>query len=159
MKAEDLMIGDYCRVWREGLCIKNKGTIVKVLGIDAEKSLKEKGLVGCAHCHPLDGDQFDGGIWCEYLDPIPLTPEILEKNGFKKSIFRDIEGQHQWSWWRDTLTVVTLWMRELNDNPTDGWMIRIESTPAACCLKISSVHELQHCLKLCGIEKEIVLHD
>lgn len=97
-------------------------------------------------------------VFCEkYIDPIPLTAEILEKNGFKKSIFRDIEGQHQWSWWRDTLTVVTLWMRELNDNPTDGWMIRIESTLAACCLKISSVHELQHTLKLCGISKEIVL--
>lgn len=84
MKAEDLMIGDYCRVWREGLCIKNKGTIVKVLAIDAENRLEKLGLVGCAHCHPLDG-QFDGGIWCEYLDPIPLTEEILEKNGFKKA--------------------------------------------------------------------------
>lgn len=156
MTKKDVMVGDYLRVNRDGICIP-KGTIVRVLEIDSENTFREKGLKGSARCETMDDTWLSGGIWCDYLDPIPLTPEILEKNGFKKSIFRDIEGQHQWSWWRDTLTVVCLWMRELNDNPTDGWMIRIESTPAACCLKILSVHELQHTLKLCGIEKEIVL--
>lgn len=75
------MIGDWVRVNRDGLCIK-KNTAVRVMGIDGESKLKEKGLVGCAGCHPLDKNQFDGGIWIDYLDPIPLTPEILEKNGF-----------------------------------------------------------------------------
>lgn len=143
MKRESLMIGDWVYVPHGGRASHN-GKV---------EAIYESGTISVE----LEG----AGCLCraESLDPIQLTAEILEKNGFKKSIFRDIEGQHQWSWWRDTLTVVCLWMRELNDNPTDGWMIRIESTPAACCLKISSVHELQHTLKLCGIEKEIVLHE
>ena len=146
MKAEDLMIGDYCRVWREGLCIKNKGTIVKVLGIDAEKSLKEKGLVGCAHCHPLDGDQFDGGIWCEYLDPIPLTVEILEKNGF--------------NYVKETgyMCYEQLGDRQYNLIAVKGNILQMQFTSGNLeWTECRYVHDLQHALRLCGIEKEIVL--
>ena len=81
MKAEELFVGAIVRVNHDGLCIK-KGTIVVVRAVDADDKLIEKGLVGSAHCHPLDDNQFEGGIWCEYLDQIPLTDEILEKNGF-----------------------------------------------------------------------------
>lgn len=70
MKAEELFVGAIVRVNHDGLCIK-KGTIVVVRAVDADDKLIEKGLVGSAHCHPLDDNQFEGGIWCEYLDPIP----------------------------------------------------------------------------------------
>ena len=151
MKAEDLMIGDYCRVWYEGLCIKNKGTIVKVLGIDAEKSLKEKSLVGCAHCHPLDGDQFDGGIWCEYLDPIPLTAEILEKNGFESDT--NMFG----------LCYYELSKSYIIDNRGDRFCF-VKRFPGLRdstfhVIDVKYVHELQHVLRLCGISKEIVLNE
>ena len=64
------------------------------------------------------------------VKPIPLTAEQLERNGFKKTKFYlgNIEGQHQWTWWNDTLTPVSLWCRELNDDPKNGWMIRIDSS-------------------------------
>ena len=91
------------------------------------------------------------------LEPIPLTAEILEANGFKKFNFHGIEGQHQWSWWRDTLLSVTLWCRELNDDPKDGWMIRVESDFATHCHKVEFVHEVQHTLRLLGIDKDFKL--
>lgn len=91
------------------------------------------------------------------LHPIPITPEILKKNGFKKFNFHNIEKQHLWTWWLDTLTSITLWCRELYDDAKDGWMIRIESQIASCCHKVEYVHELQHSLRVCGINKEIVL--
>ena len=80
------------------------------------------------------------------LKPIPLTAEILEKNGFVEEAF---------GW------------RKLN---AANWRINIKifngkERYALCVLGINSqvtlhgyyVHELQHALKLCGIDKEIVI--
>ena len=89
------------------------------------------------------------------IEPIPLASELLEQNGFKKFNFHDIEGQHQWTWWNDTQTSVSLWCRELNDDPKDGWMVRVESPFATCCHKVEYVHELQQTLRTCKIKKGI----
>ena len=154
MRAEDLRIGDLLRVNRDGLCIK-KDTIVQVRGIDGEDKLEEMRLVGAAHCHPLDKYQFDGGIWVDYLDPIPLSPEILEKNGFEKLDFSHFQigdrrlvldadgrwdGPLSWHW------VVT----EMSTN-AKGQPVVLDYYVAT----INYVHELQHALRLCGITKEI----
>ena len=97
----------------------------------------------------------------ESFDPIPLTPEILEKNGFfvdryeeecvadytfiKKPIYRYDEG--------------TDFAIEF-----DGWALRITNDFPEREISINPdtseklfVHELQHALRLCGIEKEIEL--
>lgn len=70
MKANELMIGDIVRV-NQDVCI-SKGSIVRVLAIDGTASLREKGLCGCATCEVI-GDKYHttGGVWCEYLEPIP----------------------------------------------------------------------------------------
>ena len=82
----------------------------------------------------IDGD------WHEHdLQPIPLASELLEQNGFKKFNFQ--------------------WCRELNDNPKDGWMVRVESPLATCCYKVEYVHELQHTFRLTGIDKDIKVED
>jgi hypothetical protein len=83
--------------------------------------------------------------WIDEIKPIPITPEILEKIGFEK-----------WD---------------------DGWYIYdyentdIEIAWVGTILKISGeyvnlelpsvmyVHQLQHALRLCGIEIEIKLRD
>ena len=127
MKAKDLMIGD----WVYNPFTRKKLRLAFGRDIDLAEEL------------------------C--LEPIPLTAGILENNGFINYDFEHIAGQHKWSWWRDTGTLVSLWCRELNDDPRDGWMIRIESSDASCCCRVESVHELQHALRLCGIEKEIIL--
>ena len=90
------------------------------------------------------------------IEPTPITPEILEKNGFGKFDFPDIEKQHKWFLRLDTLSYISLWTRELNDNSSNGWMCNIEKQPAASgCVMIVYTHELQHLLKLVGINKEI----
>ena len=100
----------------------------------------------------LDSRQCWERHYLDEIEPIPLTKEILEKNGLKMFDFRGIEGQHRWSWWRDMQTSVTFWCRELNDDPRDGWMVRIDSSPATYCNRVEYVHELQHAMNICGID-------
>lgn len=164
MKPESLFIGALVCVNRDGLCIR-KGTIVEVRAVDADDKLIERGLVGVAHCRPLDDNQFEGGIWCEYLDPIPLTPEILEKNGFIEIIVHKDEPT-RWVWdcegKRGGVSVrITFYKR-----PVKGvrclTRIGTESSKDAGINSVRScdidyVHELQRALRLCIIDKEIEL--
>ena len=75
------MIGDLVRVSKD-VSIK-KGTIVEIRAIDADREFHE--LKGCATCVPVDNpDGLSGGVWLDYLEPIPLNDEILQKNGFRR---------------------------------------------------------------------------
>lgn len=141
INVKDIRIGDYFRVNRDGLCIK-KGTVVEVRGIDADDKLTKKGLIGSTHCRPLDKEQFDGGIWCDYLDPIPLTAEILEKNGFKRS-----EVFVEWKYENDNVYMIY--------KPFPYLKIQMEERIVA--FPCEYIHQLQHALRPCGIEKEIKL--
>lgn len=73
-----------------------------------------------------------------YIEPIPLTSEILEKNGF-------IEEQRdcQYKPLQYCVLVDGLWIDISGENYFEG--------------KLEYVHQLQHALRLCGIEKEIIL--
>ena len=77
------------------------------------------------------------------VKPIPLTKEILEKNGFYKSEVgkRDEIGNY---------------FLEKYDAPILFFSIHYDDG-RDIGNRIEYVHELQHALKLCGIEKEIVL--
>lgn len=144
MKANEQMIGDLVRVNRDGLCIR-KNTIVEIRGVDGDN--KFEGLVGCASCMPIDNRQLFGGIWCDYLEPIPLTAEILEKNGFVKSEMYEV-----WKIIHDDYEMIITPWRFAVIFLEDG-ADKVEfSIP-----RPNFVHELQHALRLCGIEKEIEL--
>ncbi len=154
MRPEELMIGDYAQVNRDHLCIK-KGTIVEVREIDANNKFGNH--IGSASCRPLDDMQYENGIWCDYLDPIPLTPEILEKNGFQYTNGHTLKGADTYvchleqDGFSYTLTI------KINDYfAFDSWDDRVyrlaEIQTGRWC-----VHHLQHVLRLCGIDKEIVL--
>ena len=131
INIKDIRVGDYIRVNRD-VCIK-KGTIVEVRGIDADNRFENH--IGCASCHPLDDNQFDGGIWCDYLDPIPLTAEILEKNFPEPT---------------DGLT----WFPEEGGFNCHTYVPKCEINAFGL---FKYVHQLQHALRLCGIEKTIEL--
>ena len=139
MKAEELMIGDYFFVEKDNLCIR-KGTVVEIRGINADDRLEAKNLIGSVHCRPLDPFQFEGGIWLDYLEPIPLTPEILEENGF---VYNESPFVQSWEQFGLSLHL-----------GGDGYRINCGQNVA---MVIDSVHQLQHALRLCGINKEIVL--
>jgi hypothetical protein len=74
------------------------------------------------------------------LTPIPLTAEILEKN-------LSTTSQIQYCW-DDFLS---------NSFGKDFYEIRYHGDVTELVISIRYVHELQHVLKLCKIEKEITL--
>ena len=136
MKAEDLMIGDLVNVF---------DVPKQIEGIRTFKNGDEMVY--------YDGDN---GNFIKNVTPILLTEEILEKSSWKKQI-----------WWRykqsDIVTYdiadgfyleVTDAGFALVDNCSDDGDYGYVSNWIA---DINYVHELQHALKLCENEKEIIL--
>ena len=119
MGLSELMIGDW--VYRPDCYSK-------------VKEIRENGIIGYDHLR--------GIISFEELEPIPLTPEILEKNGFvydsEDKLFEDIYP-------RISMLYAQYRLVE-NGGINYGEMSEIKY-----------VHQLQHALRLCGIDKEIEL--
>ena len=80
-----------------------------------------------------------------FVEPIPITPEILEKNGFERgsdNLFSYGRGMYVMMWSKEHYSVGQIF---------GNWSAFVEFA------EIRFVHELQHCLKLCGIDKTIEL--
>ena len=80
------------------------------------------------------------------IEPIPLTPEILEKNGIKKrrneyAVF-GWEGMKQW--------YITL---EDFKPQYDFWFITSSDRDLNISGQIRYVHQLQHALRICGLDE------
>lgn len=121
MIARNLMVGDL---------IQYNGEILRLYEFTHKYAYFGAG-------HPLNG------ILLEEVEPIPLTPEILEKNGFAERFDDDL-----------VLMECEGIVMEIGNNYTrfkDGKMFLHR-----VLAPLYYVHELQHALKLCGIEKEIV---
>ena len=146
MKATDLMIGDWVLISVWGC----KPFPSKVTSINYN-SYQGKDFVDWIDTE----DEEEIGMY--NVQPISLTPEILEKNGFSeptdagdgtlicgmsippyKLTFQSIFG----------LPVLTIEDVVDDDNLHTCLVLKNE---------IYSVHELQHALKLCKIDKDIVL--
>ena len=136
MKPEELQLGDIVATTPSGMPIK-------VVAIHRKK-------VAYHACT----DRFSW-VRIGLLQPIPLTPEILEMNGFVKynevsdtppydkdeegNMYYSYKGEHKfWGWWQ----------------PNNVYFIPVN---AMIDLEIKYVHQLQHALRLCGINKEIEL--
>lgn len=141
MKAKDLMIGDWMQ-FADG----NKKCMVVGIKCANEATITVM---------DSSGHWFDKTI--DELKPIPLTPEILEKNGFEKR-----KGQ----WVIEKKRIVGCCGQTCSDtNPMvyviwvgQGYIGVVNYHPEATITKVGSyVHELQQCIRLCGIDKEIVL--
>lgn len=131
LTAKDLMVGDWVTC-----SINNKYYKVSALTTDIE----------------LEGDRFIFYSRCDDIEPIPLTADILEKNGFEYKEADETcatEAFHHWhlvgsrfaidddSWWRSV---------------KDGELhVKFGGFP------LKYLHELQHALRLAGIEKEITI--
>ena len=81
------------------------------------------------------------------IKPIPLTPEILEKNGFVKSKYGEMILDEELG-----TSEIYLVLEPTYDEEYYWWRVNYE-----LITKIKSVHELQHALRLVGIEKEIIV--
>lgn len=148
MKANELMIGDWVN-------LKNGKVIMPCRITVIGHATQDRNEIGTTVCVDLS-KEFPTCIFdMDVITPLPLTPEILEKNGFKKcagnewSVFKYEDDDHT----KNALYQV-LWS-------ADELYLEISSytsnTGDFNRIGIMYVHELQHALRLCGIEKTIEL--
>ena len=130
MKANEIQIGDW---------LYYKGQF-NTFPFKVESITKKK--VGY-HAEP--GDNRIYYLRLNEVQAIPLTPKILEWNGFVHYDLTDF-----WMWKKESFEPV-----HLDKYDKDGWRLRINCDNIPCECKY--VHQLQHALRLCGIEKEIEL--
>ena len=122
MRARDLMMGDY-------ISVKPSGMPIKVAAVHHKKVAYHAIINRLAWVRE------------SLLEPILLTPEVLEKNDWEERptgyVFYTDEKRYDNSLWyifgSNTFVVNT------------------------AEFQIKYVHELQHALRLCGIDKEIVI--
>ena len=158
MKATELMIGDWVRVTdkaRETYCYGEykAGEIVQV------REILDYGI-NPDWC----GAEVNDVLHLEAIEPIPLTKEILEANGFQLNQVREETPRYVWfgeSTRNDTIVSVSFYTP-----PVHGVKVltKIETDSSHGCgvnnvhnCDIEYVHELQHALRLCGIDKEIII--
>ena len=136
MKPTDLMIGDW-------VCLKDD--------VQYESPMKVDGIL--AHNISLEGEGFLGDA-DEIISPIPLTAEILEKNGFKyKTTDWDVvyEGPHYGKYNLKKFHVL-IGKENITLASYYGY-IGHGDVDAHGFAHINYVHELQHALRLCGLNE------
>ena len=140
IKISELSIGDW--VFIDNTMDKSIGKIARIH--------YDSALVDCGEGHYLGG-------YISQIEPILLTPEILEKNGFdapKAKVWND-------SWYWSNRKDVALELRE----SFGLWYMEIVTKEQRSGLQsnrklgigFNYVHQLQHALRLAGVGKEIEL--
>lgn len=119
MKINELQIGDW---------VYDGNSTAQVTGIICD------GIIETTHSQSSN---------VELIQPIPLTVEILEKNGFE--------------YINDEYGCWLLGKIELREREPYNGLFEVEINIAKETIYIHYVHKLQHALRLCGIQKEIVL--
>ena len=118
MKATELMVGDL-------VCLQDDTKY--------ELPLKVDGII--EDDISLEGEGFLGGV-DGLIRPIPITPEILEKNGWKETEY--------WHEYKDGNTIIQYSLSNIW-----GIINGIEIEHFKC----EYVHQLQHLLRLCGLDE------
>ena len=81
----------------------------------------------------------------DLLRPIPLTAEILEKNGWRQDLYSNE------SYDNEEIELLSFWVGE--DGKNEWWW----HSGFELVTPINYVHQLQNALTLCGIKKEITI--
>lgn len=141
MKATELMIGD--RVAQ-----KHSGLLLKVSEIRPPYII-------------ADGE--DGQFHEDTLEPIPLASDLLERQGFKKVPQPRCSNPYYWKLEKRDEDGEILYRIEAYNTPFRGVFIQINNLSdcerISFCKQIEHVHELQHALRLCGIDTEIIIKE
>lgn len=146
MKANELMVGDWISYIEDG-----KPYFARVSEVYKSSVFTEDGY--------FEGREVEENE----IIPVPITPRILEKN--------DIHETHtnQWVWERkphtntdimyqaDVICFDKEFPRMENGGLHIGGFVHVASEHGMVYGECEYVHELQHALKLCRIEKEIKL--
>lgn len=90
------------------------------------------------------------GLPTNELHPIPITAEILEKNGF---VEKNYDNGKMWDWWCDNVLV-----RKYADEDIYRFIVVLNSMHYTTTMVVGKhTHQLQHALRLAGIDKELNL--
>ena len=141
MKAKDLMIGDWVLHEGEPYQIRQLG----IYGVDRDGEDYPAVCVGKPKGVGLIVERNE-------IEPIPLTPEILEKNGF--GVTRNMSSSRNKDVWSLHVYENKVFhiIEHHNKREFPYFWIELGSNS-----DIKYVHQLQHALRLCGIKKEIEL--
>ena len=129
------MIGDW-------VCLKDD--------IKSELPLKVDGVL--IDDISLEGEGFLGGV-DGLVRPIPITPEILEKNGFHLELSSNKENVYSHFDKGDCTPIIFLSAGQ------EKWTLHVKNYILKKCLDFTIfhdtlyVHELQHILQLCGLDE------
>ena len=159
IKAEELQVGDWV-LWKD--------KFVQIAAISGIKWSFGQIDVTLAHCND---DKLLETHDIKSISPIPLTIEILEKNGF---ITKEREGDPTFPYyayiienyeyrveiiWYDQHEVYEANTGQYSHLAKETWAVEILGKHGNCDFGRNKlyIHELQHALRLCKIEKEIKL--
>ena len=146
MKANELMIGDWV-TFKD--CQHENPMPIKIIAIGFQADEEDDCLVqinGDKACDIINGDKAcDIMTIDDEIVGIPLTEEILDRNGFES-----VPAPSERVWMRNGQEV---WL----DNEGENYWANIKNGEFYFEGYIEYIHELQHALRLCGIEKEIEL--
>ena len=155
LKSTDLMIGNYVKVktnYIDNLDTKKEGFLMSV-------SIKEQETIRQVDAYLLESlMKQEQGIIKEdvigylYVEPIPLTKEILAKNGFVNGEGRLFVGEVNASFCKEDKDEIL----ELTEGKNEKfyWTINYDEYRI---LRLDYVHELQQAIHLCRINKDFVL--
>ena len=133
LKISTLSVGDWVQ--------DKEGTPAKILGIEQWS--------GEYYLNVEVNGADVGNVIAKGALPIPITPEILEKNGVKETEFVKDSGYEFYQ--RDDFYALRV-------EGSKWWTIIVskECREVVKCY-VQHVHQMQHALRLAGVEKEIEL--
>lgn len=141
MKANELMLGDWVRIIDDDTAAffdARVGTLTRVENIFVVPP----------------GEEMAQPFSIDCVEPIPITQEILEKN-FTRTEVRVLSGTKTHYIEGDDFYAVAL--NEYTDSIWEMEYTNCEAHFPLCRVLVAHVHEMQHALKMFGIDKEIVL--
>lgn len=138
VKENEIQIGD----WLRSRYVDNSGALV-VKDFRVDQLIRDYTLEMVVY-----SDLGSMG-YASHIEPIPITPEILEKNGWVKfQVFYrlKIDKEQYMEYYPHKGRLERIYDHK------DGWHEVVFTV-----IGLHYVHLIQHALQLCGIEKEIVI--
>lgn len=127
--------------------VRHFKTQIEVVAIDSEWTCEDKKEIAGLLQTVREKWDFSHGVWCNNIEGIPLTPELLKKNNFKEEQHQK-EGTSEWyDFYHYDLGINIVYEVEENKFAAylDGKKLR----------EIQYAHELQHILWALGLNAEL----
>jgi hypothetical protein len=139
MELTELMIGDWVKVLPISHRVESHYDRIESIRKEYTGQVYIEGGYHDRDHKGID-DWFDWSVGLNDIAPIPLTTKILEKNGFEYDPYH-----HTWIYDEFTINYGHL----IYEEEEDYLFIWVAGTS----MKLTYIHELQHALRLCGLNE------